>query len=130
MPRVAGALLAAVALVGMVWLGSRLVKGRSVDAPLPPEPAVTSQLGRSVVDSSLSPEQTSAGSHQLRYATTWVSVRETRSRHSSVAWVLDPGEAVLVDSLIAGWYRVVVDGQVLGYAARSYLDPSPPNTER
>jgi hypothetical protein len=99
-----------------------------METPLPPETAVTSQLGRSAAESTPSPpEQPPAGRQLLRYVTTWVNVREGRSRRSPVAFILEPGEAVLVDSLIRGWYRVVVDGEILGYAARPYFDASPPS---
>lgn len=61
-----------------------------------------------------------------RYARTWANVRETRGRGAPSVRVLDPGEAVLVDSLRRGWYRVLADGQVLGYVHRSNLDAVPP----
>ncbi|HMU61167.1 MAG TPA: hypothetical protein PKA66_05245, partial [Gemmatimonadales bacterium] len=38
----------------------------------------------------------------LRYATTWVNVRDRRGPTSEPVRVLDPGEAVLVDSLVGG----------------------------
>jgi hypothetical protein len=40
--------------------------------------------------------------------------------------VLQPGDAVLVDSLVRGWYRVVADGRTVGYAHRRYLAATPP----
>jgi len=35
----------------------------------------------------------------------------------------------MVDSLVAGWYRIVVDGRTDGYVDRSYLDEAAPETE-
>jgi hypothetical protein len=32
----------------------------------------------------------------------------------------------MVDSLREGWYRVVVDGQGVGYVYREFLDSVPP----
>ncbi len=61
-----------------------------------------------------------------RFATTWVNVRENRSGGTAAVRILNPGEAVLVDSLIGGWYRVVIDGRTLGYVDRLYLDTIPP----
>lgn len=121
--RIAGVLVAVVVLVVVVRLGARLVTGRSAEAPSPPEESITSQLGRPAVDTSASPPERR---QLLRYATTWVNVRASRSRHARVDYVLEPGEAVMVDSLILGWYRVAMDGQTLGYAARPYFDSSPP----
>jgi hypothetical protein len=57
-----------------------------------------------------------------RYARTWINVREGRARATRSVLVLTPGEAVLVDSLRRGWYRVVADGRTLGYVHRSNLD--------
>ena len=67
-----------------------------------------------------------AGKAGRRYARTWVNVREGRGRDTPVIRVLDPGEAVRVDSLIKGWYRVLVDGRPLGYVHRRQLDAVPP----
>jgi hypothetical protein len=62
-----------------------------------------------------------------RFARTWVNVRGGRSRDTPTVRVLNPGEAVQVDSLSRGWYRVLIDGRPAGYVHRSNLDPvSPP----
>ena len=61
-----------------------------------------------------------------RYARTWVNVRDARARAAASVRVLSPGEAVLVDSLHLGWYRVLADGRPLGYVHRSNLDAAPP----
>jgi hypothetical protein len=61
-----------------------------------------------------------------RYARTWTNVREGRARATRSVRVLKPGEAVLVDSLRRGWYRVLADGRTLGYVHRSNLDAVPP----
>jgi hypothetical protein len=62
-----------------------------------------------------------------RFARTWVNVRGGRGRATEAVRVLNPGEAVQVDSLSRGWYRVLIDGGAAGYVHRSNLDPvSPP----
>ncbi|NNG15485.1 MAG: SH3 domain-containing protein [Gemmatimonadales bacterium] len=61
-----------------------------------------------------------------RYARTWVSIREGRSDSAAAVRTLSPGEAVLVDSLSGGWYRVVVDGRTEGYVDGSYLSIEAP----
>jgi hypothetical protein len=61
-----------------------------------------------------------------RYARTWTNVREDRGRRAPAVRVLNPGEAVVVDSLRRGWYRVLADGRTLGYVHRSNLDAVPP----
>lgn len=67
-----------------------------------------------------------AGQAVRRYARTWVNIREGRGRGTPAVRVLNPGEAVRVDSLRRGWYRVLVDGRTLGYVHRGQLDAAPP----
>jgi hypothetical protein len=45
----------------------------------------------------------------------------SRSVGAPVEAVLTPGDTVMVDSLAQGWYRVALEGEVLGYAQRSKL---------
>jgi Bacterial SH3 domain len=61
-----------------------------------------------------------------RYAQTWVNVRGERTRSAPPVAMLNPGDAVMVDSLVRGWYRVLVDGRALGYVHRSTLDVTRP----
>jgi hypothetical protein len=58
---------------------------------------------------------------ELRVARTWTRVRAGRSTHADLAAVLLPGDTVTVDSLSRGWYRVELDGEVLGYSHQSTL---------
>ncbi len=62
---------------------------------------------------------------EQRYATVFVNVRRSPSAGATTVAVLNPGDAVLVDSLRRGWYRIVRDGRVLGYADRRYLSTTP-----
>jgi hypothetical protein len=50
-----------------------------------------------------------------RFARTWTNVRAQRSPKGDVVAVLLPGDTVLADSLKKGWWRVALEGQVLGY---------------
>ena len=76
--------------------------------------------------SSASVTPTPPGPLTRRFARTWVNVRGSRGRAAPAVRVLDPGEAVLVDSLSRGWYRVLIDGRAAGYVHRSNLDPASP----
>ena len=67
-----------------------------------------------------------AGPLARRFARTWVNVRGARARAAPAVRVLNPGDAVQVDSLSGGWYRVLIDGRAAGYVHRSNLDPVPP----
>ena len=50
-----------------------------------------------------------------RYARTWTKVHERRSAKADLVAVLLPGDTVLADSLKAGWWRVALEGRVIGY---------------
>jgi hypothetical protein len=59
----------------------------------------------------------------LLVARTWTNVRVSRSRRAELGAVLMPGDTVFADSLQRDWYRVALDGEVMGYAHRSTLLP-------
>ncbi len=61
-------------------------------------------------------------------ATTWTNVRGRRTRKASLEAMLEPGDTVTADSLVAGWYRIALYGEVLGWAREAglrTLDPGP-----
>ena len=58
---------------------------------------------------------------EVLVARTWTHVRHSRSKDADVDAVLLPGDTVFADSLGRGWYRVALDGEVLGYVHRSTL---------
>ena len=58
---------------------------------------------------------------ELLVARTLTNVRLSRSRRAELGAVLMPGDTVLADSLQRDWYRVALDGEVMGYAHRSTL---------
>jgi hypothetical protein len=61
------------------------------------------------------------GGSELRVARRLTEVRKARSVKAPLEAVLTPGDTVLADSLLQGWYRVAMEGEVLGYADRSTL---------
>ena len=109
-------------LAGVLTAGAVLVTG------------VLGRVGRSPVESSSVAATTrvdtttaaaspaaSAPAGQLLVARTWTHVRNRRSVAGDVDAILLPGDTVLADSLSRGWYRVALEGEVLGYAHRSTL---------
>jgi hypothetical protein len=60
-----------------------------------------------------------------RWTADWANVRERRSVEAPVVLVLDPNEAVQVDSLRGGWWAAYVGGQRIGYVANSVLREQP-----
>ena len=62
-----------------------------------------------------------AESVEVLVARTWTHVRKVRRVSGDVEAVLLPGDTVVADSLSRGWYRVALEGEVLGYAHRSTL---------
>lgn len=111
---------------------------RELPSPLPgPAPPVaaagsrTEPARRPLPPTAPSPGPESSATRQIRrYARTWVNVREQRARAAAAVRVLRPGEAVVVDSLRRGWYRVLAGGAAVGYVHRSNLDSGPPSTQR
>jgi hypothetical protein len=90
---------------------------------LPPTAAVTPRPAPPPV---VQPAQRAPTSGQeQRYATVFVNVRRSPSPGATTVAVLNPGDAVLVDSLRRGWYRISRDGRVLGYADRRFLSTIP-----
>ena len=62
---------------------------------------------------------------RLLVARTWTNVRNRRSVKGGLEAVLMPGATVLADSLSRGWYRVALEGEVMGYASASTLFSGP-----
>jgi hypothetical protein len=62
---------------------------------------------------------------RLLVARTWTHVRDRRSVKGGLEAVLMPGDTVLADSLSRGWYRVALEGEVMGYAYASTLVSGP-----
>jgi hypothetical protein len=58
---------------------------------------------------------------EVLVARTWTNVRKSRNKLADLEAVLLPGDTVLADSLERGWYRVTLEGEVLGYVHHSTL---------
>jgi hypothetical protein len=56
----------------------------------------------------------------------WTHVRSGRTVNSTLEAVLTPGDTVVGDSLVNGWYRVALYGEMLGYAKEARLTPIEP----
>jgi DNA-directed RNA polymerase subunit RPC12/RpoP len=56
-----------------------------------------------------------------RVARTWTKVHARRSVQGDLVAVLLPGDTVLADSLRGGWWRVALEGRVLGYVSAPTL---------
>jgi hypothetical protein len=67
---------------------------------------------------------------ELLVADTWTNVRRSRSKSAGLEAVLMPGDTVYADSLERGWYRVALEGEVLGYVHRTTLTPRGGRAER
>jgi hypothetical protein len=66
---------------------------------------------------------------RLLVARTWTHVRNRRSPQGGLEAVLMPGDTVEADSLRGGWYRVALDGEVMGYAYATTLIGTAPNRD-
>jgi hypothetical protein len=115
-PRVLAGILAAAAVLTTATLGR---------TSRPPEEQSSSVVAK---DSLAAPTEEAYAAAwpteseaELRVAKTWTSVRKSRSKSADLEAVLLPGDTVLADSLLRGWYRVALEGEVLGYVHRSTL---------
>ena len=58
---------------------------------------------------------------ELLIARDWTNVRRARSTRAGLEAMLTPGDSVVADSLERGWYRVALEGEVLGYVHQTTL---------
>ena len=104
--------------VGLFQLVSRRSLGRDREplatAAVRTEEPVALDTARAAASPVMPDSAPSAGAVP-RYARTWTKVHERRSAKADVAAVLLPGDTVLADSLRGGWWRVALEGRVIGY---------------
>ena len=113
--------LAVVLTAGAVLVTGVLGRvGRPGRGPVEEESSVASATRVDTTTAAASPAA-SAPASGLLVDRTWTHVRNRRSVAGDVEAVLLPGDTVLADSLSRGWYRVALEGEVLGYAHRSTL---------
>ena len=73
------------------------------------------------LDTAITAPLPAASADEVLVARTWTYVRKSRSKRADIEAVLLPSDTVLADSLERGWYRVALEGEVLGYVHRSTL---------
>jgi uncharacterized protein YgiM (DUF1202 family) len=132
---IASIIVAGVVLVVVIarWAGSATSVAPSAGAPVDTVPTAGSAREVQPTPVAAADSEVSAvavapappGAPVKRYARTWVNVRGGRTLDTPSIRVLNPGEAVTVDSLSRGWYRVLAGGRTLGYVHRSALDTAP-----
>ena len=112
----------------LVALGGIRLKGRSAQPAAGEESAAASAASTALlsVDPLAATPRTvvapaGADTGRVLVARTWTHVRSRRSPKAELSAVLMPGDTVLGDSLSQGWYRVALEGEVMGYAYRSGL---------
>ena len=139
-PRLLEAVGALLALVLVVVLVVMLVRhlGGPKEAGMAPAPTLTvdstppAPARPAAPPPSVAPPRSATpsptGPELLRYTTDWVNVHRARDPKAPVVRVLKRGQALQADSLKQQWYRVLLDGQPLGYVYRGYLTSTPPRT--
>lgn len=78
-------------------------------------------MAAGALDSASAAATPAAGVGELLVSRSWTNVRKARSTRADLEAVLTPGDTVFADSLDRDWYRVALEGEVLGYAHRSTL---------
>lgn len=61
----------------------------------------------------------------VRWASTWVNVRERRGVAAPVVTVLDPGQRVEIEQAVGGWSLVRLSGEPVGYVYNAFLSTTP-----
>jgi hypothetical protein len=126
-PRVLGGIIATIAVLTAAALArsrrpreqqSFLAVGQSASA-LSGVASTTTAAAR--LDTVTAAPLATASAGEVLVARTWTNVRKSRSKRADVEAVLLPGDTVLADSFDRGWYRVALEGEVLGYVHRSTL---------
>ncbi len=114
-PGAAAALLALVAVLAPAGLGR-------TSQPAEEGSEVASAIAAAdPLDTAGVAAQPAEAAAELMVARDWTNVRKSRSLGAPLEAMLMPGDTVLADSLERGWYRVALEGEVLGYAHRSTL---------
>jgi hypothetical protein len=108
-------------LVGVLTAGAVLVTGLLGRVGRQEESSSVAATTRVDTTTAAASPAASAPAGELFVARTWTHVRNRRTVTGDVEAVLLPGDTVLADSLSRGWYRVALEGDVLGYAHRSTL---------
>ena len=115
-------LLAATAIVlaaaGLLTLGMRrgaAAEGAArVTAAALAEPPIALETAQAAATPAV-PDSAPSAAAVPRRTRTWTKVHGRRSTRGDVVAVLLPGDSVLADSLRGGWWRVALEGRVLGY---------------
>jgi hypothetical protein len=111
---IAVVLLTTGGLVTLLWLGvTRESESRTTAAVRPEAPSAL----ENDVDTAppAAPDSSPSAAAVPRLARTWTKVHVRRSVKADVVAILLPGDTVLADSLRGGWWRVALEGRVLGY---------------
>ena len=123
----AGILVVAVLLIGTELAQSNTPPPEARSTPPPDSAATPAEVGYVSNGGTVAPTMVSApvqaapSRPELKVARTWAHVRKAPRKSAELEAVLTPGDTVLADSLQQGWYRVALDGEVLGYAYQTAL---------
>lgn len=108
-------LLAAAGVVTLVTRGGAAGDGDPpVAADARVEPPVELETAQAAASPAM-PDSAPSAEAVPRRARTWTKVHDRRSTRADLVAVLLPGDTVLADSLRGGWWRVALEGRVLGY---------------
>jgi rRNA maturation protein Nop10 len=120
------ALLAALLVAGGLAALALRDRGTRAVAPVPAPDAAPAALETArAAASPVLPDSVPSLDAVRRYARTWTNVHDRRSPQADVVAVLLPGDTVLADSLHRGWWRVALEGRVVGYVYERTLVDRP-----
>jgi hypothetical protein len=115
LPAIALVLLAAAGLVLLIMRpGTARDSEALATAAIRAEPPMALDTARAAASPAM-PDSAPSAEAVPRLARTWTKVHDRRSAKADVVAVLLPGDTVLTDSLRGSWWRVALEGRVLGY---------------
>ena len=119
----AGFILAAVGLVALLVLRGSRSPEVTASVALPAEAPMAVDTAHAAASPVMPVVSDSAPSAEAvaRVARTWTKVHARRSVQGDLVAVLLPGDTVLADSLKGGWWRVALEGRVIGYVSAPTL---------
>jgi hypothetical protein len=106
------------AAAGVFTIGMRRGAAGDGGAPVPAdaraEPPGALETAQAAASPAM-PDSAPSAKAVPRRARTWTKVHDRRSTKADLVAVLLPGDTVMADSLRGGWWRVALEGRVLGY---------------
>lgn len=120
-PLLLGVVLLALAVPAFLLFRRHTPRVESTASAMVPDDAPVALDSVRVAATPVMPDSAPSAQAVPRVARTWTKVHERRTVKADLSAVLLPGDTVLADSLRGGWWRVALEGKVIGYVSAETL---------